>query len=113
MQIIGRPFDETGVLRAGYAYQQATYWHTIHPALVPGASPAVIKPKGNDPVATNLDAETRDVALSAARRAGLRLNDYETRILLEGAPFALAMAERMHKPLPRMDEPALVFRFPN
>ena len=33
MQIIGRAFDEPTVLRVGYAYQQATDWHTRRPAL--------------------------------------------------------------------------------
>jgi aspartyl-tRNA(Asn)/glutamyl-tRNA(Gln) amidotransferase subunit A len=34
LQIVGRPFDEPSVLRAAYAYEQATDWHTRHPALV-------------------------------------------------------------------------------
>ena len=34
-----------------------------------------------------------------------------TTILLETAPYALAMVERSRKPRPRMDEPSLVFRF--
>jgi len=33
MQIIGKPFDEETVLRIGYAFQQATDWHTRRPAL--------------------------------------------------------------------------------
>ena len=31
LQIAGRPFEETTVLRAGHAYQQATDWHTQRP----------------------------------------------------------------------------------
>lgn len=31
LQIIGRPFDEATVLRAGHAYQQATEWHLRRP----------------------------------------------------------------------------------
>jgi aspartyl-tRNA(Asn)/glutamyl-tRNA(Gln) amidotransferase subunit A len=38
MQLIGRPFDEETVLRAGQAYQRVTDWHTRRPAL-PAASP--------------------------------------------------------------------------
>jgi len=34
LQIVGRPFDEAGVLKAAYAYEQATDWHTRHPALI-------------------------------------------------------------------------------
>ena len=33
LQIIAKPFDESTMLRAGHAYQQATDWHTRHPAL--------------------------------------------------------------------------------
>ena len=31
LQIVGKPFDEETVLRAGHAYQQATDWHTWRP----------------------------------------------------------------------------------
>ena len=31
LQIAGRPFEETTVLRAGHAYEQATEWHTRRP----------------------------------------------------------------------------------
>jgi hypothetical protein len=113
MQLIGRPFDETTVLRAGHAYQLATDWHTRHPQLTPGAPQPKLTPKGNEPVAADLDARTRDFVLRTAERAGLKLNDEQTAILLETAPFALAMAERIRKPRERMEEPSLVFRFPN
>jgi Asp-tRNA(Asn)/Glu-tRNA(Gln) amidotransferase A subunit family amidase len=33
MQIAGRPFDETTVLRVGHAYEQATQWHLRQPDL--------------------------------------------------------------------------------
>jgi amidase len=32
-QIVGRAFDEAGILAAGHAYQQASDWHLKHPAL--------------------------------------------------------------------------------
>ncbi|NCC35407.1 MAG: Asp-tRNA(Asn)/Glu-tRNA(Gln) amidotransferase subunit GatA, partial [Chloroflexia bacterium] len=34
LQLIGRPFEEATLLRAGDAYQQVTTWHTRRPALV-------------------------------------------------------------------------------
>jgi len=37
MQIIGRAFDETTVLRVAYAYEQATEHHKLRPAAVGGA----------------------------------------------------------------------------
>jgi aspartyl-tRNA(Asn)/glutamyl-tRNA(Gln) amidotransferase subunit A len=33
LQLAGRAFEETTVLRLGHAYQQATDWHTRHPAV--------------------------------------------------------------------------------
>ena len=33
LQIAGRPFEETTVLKAGHAYEQATEWHTHRPPL--------------------------------------------------------------------------------
>ena len=112
MQVIGRPFGEADVLRVGHAYQQATDWHTRHPQLKPGAPQPKLVPKGNEPAAGDLPAATRDFVLQTAERAGLKLNEYQTAILLETAPFALAMAGRVRKPRDRSEEPALVFRFP-
>lgn len=63
--------------------------------------------------AADLNAATRDFMLRTASRAGLKLNDYQMAILLKTAPYALAMAARVRKPRDRMEEPALVFRFPN
>jgi Asp-tRNA(Asn)/Glu-tRNA(Gln) amidotransferase A subunit family amidase len=33
LQIVGRPFDETTVLRTGHAYERATEWHRRHPPI--------------------------------------------------------------------------------
>lgn len=33
LQIVSRPWNESGVLRAGYAYQQATSWHKMKPKI--------------------------------------------------------------------------------
>jgi aspartyl-tRNA(Asn)/glutamyl-tRNA(Gln) amidotransferase subunit A len=33
LQIAGKPFAEATVYRVGHAYEQATPWHTRHPAL--------------------------------------------------------------------------------
>ncbi len=35
LQIIGRPFEEATILRAAYAFQQATAFHGVHPPLAP------------------------------------------------------------------------------
>jgi len=33
LQLVGRPFDEATVLRAGHAYERATEWHTRRPSM--------------------------------------------------------------------------------
>jgi aspartyl-tRNA(Asn)/glutamyl-tRNA(Gln) amidotransferase subunit A len=33
MQLAGRAFEETTVLRLGHAFQKATDWHNRHPAV--------------------------------------------------------------------------------
>jgi len=112
MQIIGRPFDEATVLKAGHAYEQATAWRARRPQLTPGAAAPTITPQGNEPDTSAVDAATRGLALDLATRAGLKLNEREQAIFLECAPYALAMANRMRKDRGRFEEPALVFRFP-
>jgi aspartyl-tRNA(Asn)/glutamyl-tRNA(Gln) amidotransferase subunit A len=42
LQLIGRPFDEASVLRAGDAYQQATDWHLAEPVRTPAAAAVVV-----------------------------------------------------------------------
>jgi Asp-tRNA(Asn)/Glu-tRNA(Gln) amidotransferase A subunit family amidase len=38
LQIVGRPFDESMVLRIGYTYQQATTWHDVRPRVADAAA---------------------------------------------------------------------------
>lgn len=113
MQVIGRPFDEATILRVGHAYQQATDWHTRRPQLMPGAPQPPVNATGNEPKPADMAPKTRALILDTATRAGLTLNERQQAILLETAPYALAMAERIRKDRGRFDEPALVFRFPN
>jgi hypothetical protein len=72
-----------------------------------------VAPKGNEPDASGVDAATRALVLDMAARAGLRLNERQREILLESAPYALAMANRIRRDRSRFEEPALVFRFPS
>jgi aspartyl-tRNA(Asn)/glutamyl-tRNA(Gln) amidotransferase subunit A len=113
MQILGRPFGEPTILRVGHAYEQATEWHTRRPALVPGAeAPAVAPPPVLSGTADQVDAETRDVCVRTAKRAGLRLDDLMLAQLFEGAPYALGMAERLRRDHGIHHEPANIFSFP-
>ena len=40
LQLVGRPFDESRVLRAGHAYERATSWRDRRPAITPQAAAA-------------------------------------------------------------------------
>ncbi len=113
LQVIGRPFDEATVLRVGHAYQQATDWHLRRPQLTPGAPQPPVNAAGNEPHPADADSKTRALILEMAARTGLELDERQQAILLETAPYALAMAERIRKDRNRFEEPALVFRFPN
>ena len=113
MQILGRPFGEETILRIGHAYERATEWHARRPALVPGAqAPAVTPPPVLSGTADQTDAATRDLCAVAARRAGFKLDDLMLAQLFEGAPYALAMAERLRRDHGLHHEPANVFSFP-
>jgi hypothetical protein len=60
----------------------------------------------------HVDAETRDLCVKAARRAGLQLDDLMLAQLLEGAPYALGMVQRLRRDHDLHHEPANVFSFP-
>jgi aspartyl-tRNA(Asn)/glutamyl-tRNA(Gln) amidotransferase subunit A len=113
MQIVGRPFDETTILRIGHAYERATEWHTRRPPLTPDATaPDVVPPPILSGGADAVDADTRDLCVKAARKAGLQLDDLMLTQLLEGAPHALAMVQRLRRDHDVHHEPANVFSFP-
>jgi Asp-tRNA(Asn)/Glu-tRNA(Gln) amidotransferase A subunit family amidase len=113
MQILGRPFGEEAILRIGHAYERATEWHTRRPNLVPGASaPEVTPPPVLSEPTDRVDAETRDLCVKAARRAGLQVDDLMLAQLLEGAPYALEMVRRLRRDHDLGHEPANIFSFP-
>ena len=112
MQIVGRPFEESTILEVGHAYERATEWHTRRPRLVPGATAPDVVPPPVLSVTGDVDATTRDLCVKAARRAGLPLDDLMLAQLLEGAPYALAMVQRLRRDHDVHHEPANVFSFP-
>ncbi len=110
LQLITRPFNDAQVLAVGHAYQQATDWHTRRPPLDPNAKAPAVDTSVFEPK-PDVDAATRGVVETMARRAGLNLNERQMAILLENAQPALEMANRIRKPRDRMDEPSSTFRF--
>jgi aspartyl-tRNA(Asn)/glutamyl-tRNA(Gln) amidotransferase subunit A len=110
LQLITRPFNDAQVLAVGHAYQQATDWHRQRPPLDPAATAPAVDISVFEPK-PDADAATRLIAETMARRAGLNLDERQMAILLENAPAALEMANRIRKPRQRMDEPSSTFRF--
>ena len=110
LQLITRPFNDAQVLAVGHAYQQATDWHMRRPPLQPDAKAPVVDISVFEPK-PDVDAKTRGIVETLAQRAGLKLNERQMAMLLENAPAALEMANRIRKPRDRMDEPSSTFRF--
>ena len=112
MQIAGAPFREETVLRVGHAYEKATAWRSPRPRLHEGGHSGPVTP-ALTPARPELDAPTRQLAEALARGAGLKLDAREHAILLEIAPYALAMAKRIPRDHARSTEPASIFVFPH
>jgi aspartyl-tRNA(Asn)/glutamyl-tRNA(Gln) amidotransferase subunit A len=113
MQLMGRPFDEPTLLRIGHGYEQATEWHTRKPELVPGAPQPALAPRRHEPQPPSaLTPSQIDLVRALIAKAGLRLDDRQTALVLEAAPYALAMADRVRRMHERSLEPCNVFRFP-
>lgn len=109
LQIVGRPFDDATVLRAGHAYEQATGYTQRHPRLVAGAPPAALVPKPWTPDAHSVPPAVRARAEDAARHAGLKLPPPILDELVAVAPWALAMASRLDRGHPPEAEVSSIY----
>ncbi len=112
MQLMARPFGETTVLRLGHAFERASGTRARRPRLTAGATQPKIAAPTHEPKRPDLDASTIDLVVAMARKAGLKLTERQTAILLEVAPYALAMADRVRRLHDRDVEPANTFRVP-
>jgi aspartyl-tRNA(Asn)/glutamyl-tRNA(Gln) amidotransferase subunit A len=112
MQVLGKPFDESTVLRVGHAYERATSWRNRRPQLVAGAKAPALTPPPVLSGTPDPGAAVRDLCAKMAKRAGLTLNEQQFAQLVEGAPYALAMSERLRRDHGYAHEPANVFAFP-
>jgi hypothetical protein len=110
LQLVGAPQADALVLRAGHTYELAAGLRAKRPALVAGHQAPVLAPQHLTPDTSGCDADTRELALRMAKNAGLKLNEAQTEILLEAAPYAFAMTQRLRKNRNWFDEPANVFR---
>jgi aspartyl-tRNA(Asn)/glutamyl-tRNA(Gln) amidotransferase subunit A len=109
LQLVGRPFDDARVLRAGHAFEQATGFSVRHPVLTPGEAAGAIDPKPWKPDTSGVEPAVRARAEAAAAAAGLRLPPHILEELVAVAPAALAMAGRLARGLPREAEVSSIF----
>ena len=112
MQLMGRPFGEAAVLRLGHAFEQASGTRTRRPQLTAGAAQPKLSPPRHEPHAPDLDAAQTELVRAMATRCGLKLTERQMALLLEAAPYALAMADRVRRLHDRDVEPANTFRVP-
>jgi aspartyl-tRNA(Asn)/glutamyl-tRNA(Gln) amidotransferase subunit A len=113
MQLMGRPFGEAEVLRLGHAFEQASGTRVRRPQLTAGATQPKITPPPHEPKPpADLDPAGIALVRAMARKCGLRLTERQMAILLEVAPYALAMADRVRRLHDRDVEPANTFRVP-
>lgn len=110
MQLVGAPLSDALVLRAGHAYEQACSWRTYRPDLNANTQAPAIDAPDLTPDISGCDEATKNLAIRMAHNAGLRLNEMQLNLLIEAAPFALAMTQRLRKERNWFDEPALCFR---
>ncbi len=109
LQIVGRPFDDATVLRAGHAFEKETGYWTARPKLVAGDLPAEVDPQVWVPDTLAVDRQVRVHAEIAARHAGLNLTPEIMEELVAVAPHALAMAARLPRDHAQYDEVSSVF----
>jgi aspartyl-tRNA(Asn)/glutamyl-tRNA(Gln) amidotransferase subunit A len=112
LQIAGRPFDESTVLRAADAYERATSWRSRRPELTPG-TPKASNTTSAEPDPSELSPAERDLVAEAARRAGLKLPEPHFERLCAAAPHVEAMLGRLRREREWQEEPANTFRFPD
>ncbi len=111
MQVVGRPFDDATVLKAGHAYEKATPWRGRRPELVAGADPLPVDAPPMTTDISGIDDETRNRVDRALANAGLDLPETIYNQVLEAAPLALDMARRIPRDHSFRDEPGNIWRF--
>ena len=109
MQIVGRPFDEAGVLRAAYAYETATGWGKRRPVLDPNAVFSAALPPIPPPAKAEIGQAERDRVADICRRSGLTLNERHFEQLCATAPYIEAMTARLNRTRDFHEEPSQIF----
>ena len=110
VQLVGAPQADALVLRTGHTFELAAGLRAKRPTLVAGQQAPALTAPDLTPDTSHCDAATRDLAARMAKNAGLKLSEAQNEILLEAAPHAFAMAQRLRKNRNWFEEPANVFR---
>lgn len=110
MQIVGKPFDESSVFKAAYAYEQATPWRKRRPEIPESVQPLK---RGPAPPDVAIEPKIQSFVETAAKAVGLKLNDAQFKLLCAGAVPAMEMAASVRSEFSQEKEPANIFCFPN
>ncbi len=110
MQVVGRPFADSMVMRVAKAYEDATPWRRRRPVLQPGAAPLEAPPVP-PPAKAEISQMRRDEIAMMCKRRGLTLPENHFEQLCATAPYVEAMVGHLERSLDFGDEPASVFRF--
>lgn len=108
MQIVGRPFADSTVLRVAQAYEAATSWKSRRPVVVPGTAP-LPQPPVPAPAKADIPQARRDEIAAICKRAGLTLPENHFEQLCASAPHVEAMVAHLHRDWAFHDEPSSVF----
>ena len=109
MQLAGRPFDETTVLRAAHAYERATPWRERRPVPDPQADFSTALPPVPEPPAIDCTPAQQDIVALAARRAGLTLDERQFAMVCAAAPYVDDIRRRLARQRDWYEAPANVF----
>lgn len=95
MQIIGRPFDETTILRAAHAYEVAAGWSDVHPALKVDAKPLEVQVTASNSNEGAGDDDSRAFLEATLARAKITLSEQRIASISKMVPAARAIADRI------------------
>ena len=107
MQIVGRPFEESHILRVARAYEAATEWRQRRPSMHPGDEAE--KP----PVDAVAGSDHQAMYAALARRVGLLLDERSLRELSAVMPFTEDMLTAVRDPRPYGEELGPTFSLVN
>lgn len=96
LQLVGRPFDESTVLRAAHAYETATNWPKRRPNLE-SAAPFSTDPPPSIRAEPVDDPAVRDLVLAGCRRADLSLSDSQIDMICAAAPYVMGLTRRLRR----------------